>query len=661
MIQRQHATYFAAIALLVIGLFSLTPHISQAQQTSDSACPALVELALSQLGDNCADLGRNSACYGFNRVESTFNQTVSQGFFTKPADRAELVSMKTIQSAPLDLQLQQWGIAVLNVQANVPDTLPGQAVTFLLMGDTQVENAVDASQAAKSITVITQKATDLRSGAEPNSTVLTTLPAGVVMQADALSSDGTSIRVSTDSATGWIDVASVNPTPQLAELAATNENAPSPMQAFYFRTGPGQTTCNQTPSVLAVQSPEGIKVDLTANGANIRLGSLITLQVLPDGKTMKLTTLQGDALLNPDTPDEVHVPAGFTTTRCLSAPQSLGLDGEANDQKVGPDCPWEPPGPTPPDDLDQGQIVQAALERLDLARQNVTPTPEVTETPEVTDCPVGTTIVHVVATGENLYRIGLRYNTSVGAIMQANNITNPEVVIVGQSLKIPCGLQVDIPSLPNVPPTQTGVVVTGGVNCAPFRATSPLDGFSYGSNTFYWDAAPGANGYRVNVYSVDQSPGALVDSFTSTGSATNLSADLTINSIGYGFYFAWEVQALLNGQVVCTSARFNVPRAPEPPAITGGFNVGWQCVTFSVFSLQFSYSKLPAGTTSVTITYSSSGPGAPPAPGSGFTVPVPPDPGSAIVGSPMSFTVSNARITANPSGRTVGLPGSITC
>ena len=31
----------------------------------DSTCPALVQQALSDVGDNCSDLSRNAACYGF--------------------------------------------------------------------------------------------------------------------------------------------------------------------------------------------------------------------------------------------------------------------------------------------------------------------------------------------------------------------------------------------------------------------------------------------------------------------------------------------------------------------------------------------------------------------------------------------------------------------
>ncbi len=662
MVRWRYGVVWVVITLLMVGVLNLTPRASQAQSPGSEACPALVELALTQVGNNCANLSRNSACYGFNRVESTFTQPVSQGYFTAPADRADLVDMKTIQSTPLDLALNQWGIAVLNVQANVPDTLPGQAVTFLLMGDTQVENAVDPAQTVAGITVITQTATALRSDPQANSAVVSELGAGTVLQADSLSSDGSAIHVSTDAASGWIDVTSVNPTPQIAALASGDIAARSPMQAFYFRTGPGQTTCSQTPSLLAIQSPENIKVDLTANGANIRLGSLITLEVLPGGDLMKLTTLEGNATLNPGEPDEVSVPAGFSTTHCLADPASLGLDGEANDQNVGDNCEWEPPTPTNLDDLDQGQIVQAMLERMRLAAANTTPTPEITpeatEAVELTDCPTGTTLFHVVSAGENLYRISLKYSTSVGAIMQANSLTDASLIYTGQRLTIPCGLDIGIPALPNVPTALPGSTVSG-VDCAPFRATSPLDGLNYGSNTFYWDAAPGADGYRVNIYNIDEKGGALVNAFTSSGGTTNLTADITIESAGYGFLFAWDVQALSNGQVACTSNRYNIPRAPQP-AVAGssGFTAGWSCLSFA--TLRFDFSNMPSGTSAVVIRYSFSGAGVP-TPSSGFRVVVPPDPGKATLFGGMSFTTFNATITAIPSNTTIGLPGSLTC
>jgi LysM repeat protein len=61
---------------------------------------------------------------------------------------------------------------------------------------------------------------------------------------------------------------------------------------------------------------------------------------------------------------------------------------------------------------------------------------------------------HVVQAGENLFRIALRYNTTVDAIAKANGITNAALIYVGQSLTIPGGT-------PGGPPAPTPAPGTG--------------------------------------------------------------------------------------------------------------------------------------------------------------------------------------------------------
>ena len=46
-------------------------------------------------------------------------------------------------------------------------------------------------------------------------------------------------------------------------------------------------------------------------------------------------------------------------------------------------------------------------------------------------------IIHVVRSGENLFRLSLRYDTTVAAIMAANGLTNADTIYVGQQLIIP--------------------------------------------------------------------------------------------------------------------------------------------------------------------------------------------------------------------------------
>jgi LysM repeat protein len=657
MTMRQALTFTAFVVL--IGLFSVV----MAQQAEDAACPALVELALSQVGNNCGDLGRNSACYGFNQVEATFIDVVDTVPFDRPADRAELKVLQSLQTSPADLGLNQWGIAVLNIQADIPDTLPGQAVTFLLMGDTEIENAVPPTSDQPPVTVITQKAAELRAGQGRESGILTTVPAGTVVNAVAMSEDGDLIRVITDVGTGWLPRTALNKIPALNDLPILARTGQTPMQSFFFRTRPGGTDCVQTPSLLAVRSPENLKVELTANGATFRLGSLVVMRMSPEGDTMNMMVLEGEMVMNPDTPDEMRVPEGMMTSHCMDEPQDLGMDGEANDQMIGSDCEWEEPRDMTLSEKDEIQVAMAALERLDAgAAPEPTPTPAPAETPDSTACVTGTTLVHTVSAGENLFRIAQRYRTSISAIMQANGLTDPSRILAGQQLTIVCGVDTGAPSVPPAPPAPPQTNPPSTVDCAPFRATSPLDGLNYGLNTFYWDAAPGATAYRLNIYNVDERGGALVASYNIAAPQTNFTADLNVQTVGYGFSFAWEVLALSGDQTACTSARVTIPRAPvtqpqAPAGPTNTFSATWYCT--GIYAFQVDFSGMPAGTTSVTISFAYSGGAPTPFPPTSVTVP--PDPGSASFVTFGPSTLGSGTVTANPSGTTVALPGTISC
>ncbi|MCI0398300.1 MAG: LysM peptidoglycan-binding domain-containing protein [Chloroflexi bacterium] len=68
-------------------------------------------------------------------------------------------------------------------------------------------------------------------------------------------------------------------------------------------------------------------------------------------------------------------------------------------------------------------------------------------------------VSHTVAVGENLYRIGLQYNLSWQAIARYNNLPNPNRIYVGQVLRIPPA-EVDEP--PQDPGTGTNYTVRRG-------------------------------------------------------------------------------------------------------------------------------------------------------------------------------------------------------
>jgi LysM repeat protein len=119
-------------------LLALTLGVAQAQFED---CLVVVDTALQAVGDLCGGLDRSAACYGSSIVESTtFFQPRPEGFFVAPGDRAELLHLREIRPLPLDEIARTFGVAVLNVEAKLPETIPGQAVLFLLMGDARLTN-----------------------------------------------------------------------------------------------------------------------------------------------------------------------------------------------------------------------------------------------------------------------------------------------------------------------------------------------------------------------------------------------------------------------------------------------------------------------------------------------------------------------------------------
>jgi LysM repeat protein len=88
-------------------------------------------------------------------------------------------------------------------------------------------------------------------------------------------------------------------------------------------------------------------------------------------------------------------------------------------------------------------------------------TPAPTSLPPTTPAaPTTGATTHVVQPGENMFRIALRYGTTVEAIAQANGIANPRMVYVGQQLTIPSTSEQ--PAQPS--PTVTTYVVKPGDN-----------------------------------------------------------------------------------------------------------------------------------------------------------------------------------------------------
>ncbi len=271
-------------------------------------CPALVQNAIQAVGNLCSSTGMNQACYGNLSLKADPQPDVTNFVFDKPGDVARIANVKSLRVDPFDDVKKEWGVALMRLQANIPDTLPGQSVSFLVFGDVQVENKVD-SAASPLITIASSSV--LLGEPQADAAIVGALSAGDQAFALSQSADGAWVRVEldgSDSRTGWIPSSLV---PQAGELPLFDVNTPSPMQAFSLQTGVTGVKCASAPQDgILVQTPGGgdIKIKLTVNDVNVELGSTAFIQAQPSN-TMRFSVIEGKGSIESNG-QTVDVPAG---------------------------------------------------------------------------------------------------------------------------------------------------------------------------------------------------------------------------------------------------------------------------------------------------------------------------------------------------------------
>lgn len=104
-------------------------------------CQEIIDKAMSLAKNVCESLGSNQACYG-NRTVNADLVPEYTGRFDIVGDLVEVDKITRIEASPLVYEEQTWGIAFLKLQPdeNFLGILPGQTVTFLVFGDTVLEN-----------------------------------------------------------------------------------------------------------------------------------------------------------------------------------------------------------------------------------------------------------------------------------------------------------------------------------------------------------------------------------------------------------------------------------------------------------------------------------------------------------------------------------------
>jgi hypothetical protein len=480
------STLVLSFVLLGLSLVSSTRAVLS-QDTGETCHPA-IQAALQQVGNLCDGLSRNSACYGNTQVEATFADLAADQSFAKPGDTADVTAIQSINTAPLDEESDIWGVSLLKLQANLPDTLPGQGVVFVLFGDVGVENAVAPGDLfiprPVSVAVTTGSAANIRSAPSTNASVFFSVPAGTELPADATSTDEEWLRVVSGTTVGWVNKGVVNASAnEVDELPLLTRSARSPMQSFYLTSSLSDVSCSKAPPLVVIQGPDNVKVDLTVNGVNISMASTIVVR-LTDAHTLEVIAVHGTVRVN-----DVPLPPGFAVRAPLSA------DGHSQEGEL----------------IDIHPMVQAELDGL----------------------------------------------TSV-ELIPAN--------VLNYAIKLPTVSEIN--QLAAALGGGGGVVSAAAaahVTCRSLKLTSPLDSWGRQSTTFYWDPAPGATSYRLNIDTV----GSIETPSTSVN--YDLTTVLGVENL------TWSVQALYKGEVACATRPLTLPRNPYANGGGSGGGGGGGC------------------------------------------------------------------------------------
>ncbi|NWF70061.1 MAG: SH3 domain-containing protein [Chloroflexi bacterium] len=287
-------------------------------------CPAIVEAALQSVSTACSATARNQACYGNLRLNATPQDGVTAFTFEQTGDIANVADIHTLQIAALDETLGEWGIALLRLQANFPDTVPGQNITLLAFGDVTLENAVPR---APEISVTATANARVRSAptSEAGDNVLVVIPSGTSFSATGRTEAGDWLRVRVPEVLGagligWVStsVLSLGDALETLSVIEPTQAAFSPMQAFYFSSGLGDAPCAAAPdSGVLLQTPQGAGlVDFQVNGVSITLGSTVYLQAA--NNELRVNLIEGQAYVAA-AGETALVPAGTFTSVSLSA------------------------------------------------------------------------------------------------------------------------------------------------------------------------------------------------------------------------------------------------------------------------------------------------------------------------------------------------------
>jgi hypothetical protein len=97
-------------------------------------CPAILTNALARAQNSCAAMGGNQACYGYQSLDAQLSPGLSQFAFNGVGDITPVDTIQSLRLSALDPDTNEWGVAVMRIRADIPESQSRENVTLIAFG-----------------------------------------------------------------------------------------------------------------------------------------------------------------------------------------------------------------------------------------------------------------------------------------------------------------------------------------------------------------------------------------------------------------------------------------------------------------------------------------------------------------------------------------------
>ena len=387
-------------------------YVTSLAQENSALCEALIAEVLEALSENCSDLAINQACYAHPSVSLRDNPEISVG------ENFLLHQEEHFLLGNANPDTNEWGAAALKIQEN-SETVDN-VLNLFAFGSAEIESQINAD--SLSLQFSTSVATPSCNNAAP--VLVLYIPNNQWVE---LRINGALLSMTGLITMQWTTENSLVATVHTGQMQIMDTALVQAQQTISALTDAGTILFWSAPRNL---NDSEIQLASFARGAVARVTGDSSLEIAPEPSNAGQCNNPTHIVADGENLYRISLRYG-TTVDAIVAENNLSDRGQIS---VGQELKI-------PCGIDSGQASTSAGN-------------ETTSTVSNTEA-CGNSTVHVVEPGENLYRISLRYGTTVEAIVAANNLSDPTMIHAGLALTIPCGNQVAASNPNPAPATNT--------------------------------------------------------------------------------------------------------------------------------------------------------------------------------------------------------------